>query len=134
MSASLLAGVVVFAMEELHGASTYMVLGEIGAKATTDPAALQAWHIDGAAGGFGSDLGILLAAVVAAGLTVRAVPGWVAWSALVLVVLKFTPLAFLGSLLFLLWNVVAGIALTFRPGLAGRESAEPLADPAYVAT
>lgn len=133
VGAGLLIGVAVFAMDELHGASTFMVLGDIGAKATTDPAALQAWHIDGAAGGFGSGLVILLAAVVAAGLTVRAVPRWVAWSAAVLLILKFTPLAFFGSLLFLLWSVVVGIALTLRPVLAGRESAEPLADPAYAA-
>ncbi len=69
----------------------------------------------------------LLLAVAAAGILARAFPRWLAWSALVLVALNFTPLSFIGFLLFHLWVLLTGIALAVRPGAPQAET--PQAEP-----
>jgi hypothetical protein len=117
-----LAGVVlvataVNAAEGLNSAGTYAMLGDIGAEQATTPGALQAWHIFGAIGHPSVDMLTLLLAVAAAGILARAFPRWLAWSALVLVALHFTPFSFVGILLFHLWVLLAGIALAVRPGV-----------------
>ncbi len=66
---------------------------------------------------------ILVGAAAAAGLRYAALPGWLAWSGLVVAVLLLAtvPLALGGfgtsMLLFLLWIVVASISLAIRPDL-----------------
>jgi hypothetical protein len=113
IAAGLLVGSALLAATDLRDAGAFSVVGEIGGLSTTDPAALQAWHLAGTSGPFASGLVVLLLAVGLAGVVQRALPRWVGWSALVLAVLQVTPLAFLASMLFLLWSVVVGIALTF---------------------
>jgi hypothetical protein len=117
-----------FAATQLVDDSTYRILGTIGAAPTTSPGALQAWHISGAEGIASTDLVVLLLGVAAAGLTARAFPGWLSWSALALAVLALTPLAFFALLLFHVWAVAAGVALTMRPG-SGLRELEPAAGP-----
>jgi hypothetical protein len=112
-----LLGAALAAVDGIGGANVYATLGTIGGSAATDPAALQAWHIGGATGGAGLSVGViaLLLAVAAASLTVNAVPRWLGWAALVLVVGLVTPAGFFAGLLFLLWSVLAGITLAVRP-------------------
>lgn len=112
----MLVGTAVAALAAVISADQYYNLGSIGAKANIDPAALQALHIGGAIGGVGGDSFLFLLPVAVAGIAARALPRWLAWSALVLAVLHLTPLGFLAYLLFLVWALVAGIALTLRPG------------------
>jgi hypothetical protein len=50
----------------------------------------------------------------AAGVFVRAIPRWLAWSALALGIAGLTPYGYFASVLVLLWAAVAGIALTMR--------------------
>lgn len=116
VAAGMLVGTAVAALAAVISADQYYNLGSIGAKANIDPAALQAWHIGGAIGGVGGDSFLFLLPVAVAGIAARALPRWLAWSALVLAVLHLTPLGFLAYLLFLVWALVAGIALTLRPG------------------
>jgi hypothetical protein len=127
LAATVLIATAVGAAEGLNSAGTYALLGDIGAKPATTPGALQAWHILGATGHPSVDVLALLLAVAAAGLVARAFPRWLAWSALVLVALHFTPLSFVGLLLFHLWVLLAGIAMAVRPGVptAARTRPEP---------
>ncbi|MGI8678470.1 MAG: hypothetical protein ACR2LX_07270 [Jatrophihabitans sp.] len=118
-----LVGIAVTATGQLIYATTYFTLGDIGHKATTAPAALQAWHILGSelllpeAGG----ITILLLAVALAGILARVFPRWLAWTALVLAILQLvTPVGFLASLVFLLWTLVASIVMCLRPDHAAR--------------
>ncbi len=116
IAASMLVGTAIAALAAIISADQYYNLGSVGAKANIDPAALQALHIGGAIGGVGGDSILFLLPIALAGIAARALPRWLAWSALVLAVLHLTPLGFLASLLFLVWALVAGIALTLRPG------------------
>jgi hypothetical protein len=127
LAAVVLVATAVAAAEGLNNAGTYAMLGDIGAKQTTTPGAMQAWHILGATGHPSVDTLALLLAVAGAGLVARAIPRWLAWSALVLVALQFTPLSFVGFLLFHLWVLVAGIAMAVHPGVstAARTQPEP---------
>jgi hypothetical protein len=99
---------------EVASGSTYALLGSIGAEHRIDPAALQAWHIAGAAFGIGVASMVFLLGVALAGILGRAVPGWIGWTALVLAVAHLTPFGFFASLLLLPWALAAGIALTLR--------------------
>jgi hypothetical protein len=99
---------------EIASGSTYALLGSIGTMSNVDPAALQAWHIAGAAFGIGVGSMILLLGVGLAGIVGDVVPRWIAWSAVLLAVAHVTPFGFLASLLALPWALAAGLSLAFR--------------------
>jgi hypothetical protein len=104
---------------EEFSASTYSLLGSMSTSSTLDPAALQAWHLTGSEFGIALGQVVLLLGAAMAGLTSRALPTWVAWTALVLAVAHLTPFGFLASMLFLLWSAAAGITLALRRSPAG---------------
>ncbi|HEX7104353.1 MAG TPA: hypothetical protein VF218_00160 [Acidothermaceae bacterium] len=134
ISGALLVGTAMVGATMITGANAFLALGQIAGKPTVTPQALQAWHINASVGGFGADSVVLMLAVAAGGIPVRAFPRWLAWTALALAVLAFTPLAFFGYLLFHLWAAVVGIALTARPAGEVVAAVEPGAEaqPAYV--
>jgi hypothetical protein len=99
---------------EVASGSTYALLGSIGTMSTVDPAALQAWHIAGAAYGIGVASMVLLIGVGLAGIVGDAVPRWIAWSAVLLALAHLTPFGFLASLLTLPWALAAGLTLALR--------------------
>lgn len=133
ITGALLVGTAMVGVMMLTGADAFLALGQIGGKSTVTPQALQAWHVNASVGGFGADSVVLLLAVATGGILVRAFPRWLAWTALALAVLAFTPLAFFGYLLFHLWAVVAGVALTLRPvAESARSTPDAVAQPAYV--
>jgi hypothetical protein len=116
----LLAGLTVIAttlaaLTTLASAGTYGVLGDIGGQAAVAPAALQAWHIMGSDGSLADSAStfLFLLAVAGAGILARALPRWLAWTALLLAVLQLVPnqVGFLASLVFLVWTAAAGISL-----------------------
>jgi hypothetical protein len=121
----LLAGLAVIAttltaLTTLASAGTYGVLGDIGGQPAVAPAALQAWHIMGSDGSVADSTStfLFLLAVAGAGILARALPRWLAWTALVLGILQLVPdqIGFLASLVFLAWTAAAGISLLFaRP-------------------
>lgn len=115
VSAAALVGTAVLTVDVVRAANVYRTLGDIGGRTSTEAGALQAWHIAGAAPTVAVGASVLLLAVAAAGLGVRAVPRWLAWSGLVIAVLLLTPLGFQAWLLFLLWSLVASIVLALRP-------------------
>lgn len=118
VAGAVLLGVAMVAVNMLTSADSYYTLGQIGGDSATTPQALQSWHITGSIGGVGADSIVLLLSIAAAGILAGALPRWLAWSALVLGVLHFTPFAFFAYLLFYVWAVAAGIALTVRPDSA----------------
>jgi hypothetical protein len=116
----LLAGLTVIAttlaaLTTLASAGTYGVLGDIGGQPAVAPAALQAWHIMGSDGSLADSAStfLFLLAVAGAGILARALPRWLAWTALLLAVLQLVPnqVGFLASLVFLVWTAAAGISL-----------------------
>lgn len=117
------------AVTTLISAGTYSVLGDIGALHGVAPAALQAWHIMGSDGSLADSFStfLFLLAMAGAGILARALPRWLAWTALPLAVLQLVPnqIGFLASLVFLVWTVAAGVALLFarqaKPAYAIRE-------------
>ena len=111
-----LVGTAVTVSVQLSGANTYSILGSIGHEQNIAPAALQAWHIGGSAGG-GIDGGIvlLLLAVAIAGIAGHAFPRWLAWPALALAIVQVTPFGFFASLVTLAWAAVTGVAMCLRP-------------------
>ena len=115
IAGGVLLGVALVAVDMITSSNAYYTLGQIGVKSTTSLQALQAWHITGSVGGVGADSIVFLLALAAAGILARALPRWLAWSALVLAVMHLTPLGFLAFLLFYVWAIAAGIALTARP-------------------
>ena len=115
LAGGVLLGFALVAVDMITSSNAYYTLGQIAGKATTSPQALQAWHISGSVGSVGADSIVLLLALAAAGLLARALPRWLAWSALLLAVMHFTPFGFLAFMLFYVWAVAAGIALTVRP-------------------
>lgn len=115
VAAAVVVGTAMVAIEMMIGADTYLNLGQVSTQANIAPAALQALHIGGAVGGTGADSVVFLLAIAAAGIFSRALPGWLAWSALVLAIMHLTPLGFLAYLLFHLWALAAGITMTVRP-------------------
>jgi hypothetical protein len=56
-------------------------------------------------------VGTLMLASGIAGITSRALPRWLAWSALVIGIVALTPLGFFAFLAFLLWTVVTSVML-----------------------
>jgi hypothetical protein len=66
----------------------------------------------------------------AAGVFSRALPAWLAWSALVLGIAELTTFGFYASMLALLWTAVAGVVLSVRPLDRPRTSRVDLAQPA----
>ena len=117
------------ALTTLASAGTYGVLGDIGGQPAVAPAALQAWHImgsDGSLAGSASTF-LFLLAMAGAGILARALPRWLAWTALLLGVLQLVPnqIGFVASLGFLVWTAAAGISLLFarqaREGHKARE-------------
>jgi hypothetical protein len=126
-----LVGTAMTAASGLDSAGAYSILGDIGDQQGLSPAALQAWHISGAAGVIDGGSVILLLAAATAGIAGRAFPGWLAWPALALAILQLIPVSpygFYASLLVLLWAAVAGIVMAMRPadGVPARtESAAP---------
>jgi hypothetical protein len=115
IAGTVLVGTAMVAATGLTSADSYYTLGQVAGKPATTPAALQSWHIAGSVGGAGADSIVLLLGVAAAGILARALPRWLAWSALVLAVLHFTPFGFLAFLLFYARAVAGGIGLTLRP-------------------
>jgi hypothetical protein len=131
VSAAALLGAAVTVAADFAGDGVYSTLGFIGGhEQVIAPAALQAWHINGAGGGLTTGDGgvmIVLLAVSVASVAGGALPRWLGWSALPLGLVQLTPLGFYGGALFWLWAAVAGIAMALRPvvakGVAG--SLEP---------
>ena len=115
VAATVLLGASMVAVGFSLSADTYLNLGQVSTESNLSGPALQAMHVGGAVGGTGAGSVIFLLAIAAAGLTGRALPRWLSWSALVLGILHLTPLSFLAYLLFHLWAVAAGVALTLRP-------------------
>jgi hypothetical protein len=111
-----LVGTAVAVAEAVGGASAFVTLGDVGGSHAVSGTALQALHIGTSDGGMGVGEPILLLAVALTGIVAGALPRWLAWPALLIGVLEMTPLGFEASLVFLLWALVAGIALCLRPG------------------
>ena len=100
---------------EVVSASTYALLGDVATGSHLAPAALQAWHVSGAAFGSSIATAVLMLGVAVAGLVDRVLPRWVGASALVIAVgLNLPGFGFLFSMLALPWAVVVGIALAVR--------------------
>ena len=121
ISGTALLGAAVTVASQLDGAGIYSTLGFIGSKHSVTPAALQAWHINGAGGGLVSGdggLAILLLAVAAAGIAGRAFPRWLAWTALPLGLLQLTPIGYQAEVVFWLWAAIAGAYMAVRPAAA----------------
>ncbi len=106
---------------EVYSASTYHLLGSIGAQPHVSAEALQAWHISGAAFGDNTGLSLFLLGVALTALVGRVLPAWAGWSALVLGIGTIVPgFGFFAAMLSLLWFMVVGIALAVRgPASAG---------------
>jgi hypothetical protein len=96
--------------------ATYALLGQIGTESHVDPAALQAWHIGGAAYGSSVPAAIFMLGVALAALVARVLPRWIGGTALVLAIGSLVPglLGFFAALLFWPWALAAGIALALR--------------------
>jgi hypothetical protein len=119
VSGALLVGAAVTVAAAFAEASVYSTLGFLGAhEGVVTPAALQAWHVNGAGGGATTGNGglmIALLAISAAAIASNALPRWLGWSALPLGLVQLTPLGFFAGLVFCLWAAVAGIYMTARP-------------------
>ena len=110
-----LVGAAMAAMSWLDGAGAYAILGKVGHEQGLSPAALQAVHISGSAGGIDGGTVILLLAAATAGIAGRVFPRWLAWPALALAILYVTPFGFFASLGVLLWTAVTGVVMVIRP-------------------
>jgi hypothetical protein len=128
-------------VSSLANASAWYVLGDVGSTHTISPGALQTLHISVSAGDLPSvaGVGILLLTVAFAGVTTRAFPRWLAWSALVLGILQLIPtpglIGFFAGLAVLPWTFAAGIVMFLRSAdkahaAVRRGSTPALADPA----
>jgi hypothetical protein len=117
VSGVVLLGAAVDTMAELTGGSVYHLLGDLGRDSAVTGPALQAWHIQGSEFGVDGGAALFLIGIAAAGIAYRAVPRWLAWTALVLAValLVPSPFGFLASMLVLVWVAAAGVALAVRP-------------------
>jgi hypothetical protein len=117
ISGVVLLGAAVDTMADLSSGAGYNLLGGIGADPNVTPEALQALHINGAEFGVGGGAALFLLGVAVAGIGYRAVPRWLAWTALLLGLAQFapSPYGFFASMILLLWAAVAGVALAVRP-------------------
>jgi hypothetical protein len=97
-------------------AMIYFSLGALANKGTTLDATTQTLHALGSELSFpvAGGVELLLLSVALAGIAGRTFPRWVAWSALVIGIMQLTTLGFTAFLVFLLWSLVAGLALTAR--------------------
>jgi hypothetical protein len=119
VSGALLAGTAVTVAAAFAEAGVYSTLGFVGAhQSVITPAALQAWHVNGAGGGATTGDGglmIVLLAISAGSIAGGALPRWLGWIALPLGLVQLTPLGFFGGLVFWVWAAVAGIYMAARP-------------------
>ena len=117
VSGVVLIGAAVDTLVDLNSGALYNLLGGIGADANVSAPALQALHIYGAEFGVGGGATVFLLGVAGAGIAYRAVPRWLAWTALLLGLAQFapSPYGFFASMVLLLWAAVAGVALAARP-------------------
>lgn len=119
VSGALLVGAAVTVAAAFAEAGVYSTLGFVGGhESVITPAALQAWHINGAGGGATTgDGGLMIAllAISAAAIASGALPRWLGWSALLLGLVQLTPLGFFGGLVFWVWAAVAGVYMAVRP-------------------
>jgi len=119
ISGALLVGAGVTVASAFAEAGVYSTLGFIGGnERVIMPAALQAWHVNGAGGGATTGDGglmIVLLAISAAAIAGGVLPRWLGWSALPLGLVQLTPLGFFGGLVFWLWAAVAGVYMAVRP-------------------
>lgn len=112
-----LLGAAVDTMAHLTSGAVYNLLGDIGRDPAVTGPALQAWHIQGAEFGVGGGALLFVLGIAVAGIGYRAVPRWLAWTGVVLVVglLTPSPFGFYASMFELAWVAAAGIALALRP-------------------
>jgi hypothetical protein len=119
VSGALLVGAAVTVAAAFAEAGVYSTLGFVGTHENViTPAALQAWHVNGAGGGATTGDGglmIVLLAISAAAIAGRALPRWLGWIALPLGLVQLTPLGFFGGLVFWLWAAISGIYMAARP-------------------
>jgi hypothetical protein len=119
VSGTLLVGAAVTVAAAFAEAGVYSTLGFVGAhESVIAPAALQAWHVNGAGGGATTGDGglmIVLLAISAAAIAGRALPRWLGWIALPLGLVQLTPLGFFGGLVFWAWAAIAGVYMAARP-------------------
>jgi hypothetical protein len=100
---------------EIASGSTYLLLGQVSTDAHLSPEALQAWHVAGAAFGSSVATAVLLGGAALSGFAARAMPRWLAATALVIAVGLMVPnVGFLFSMLSLPWAAVAGIVMAAR--------------------
>ena len=111
VAAVVLLGAALETTDQLYSGGVYHLLGRIGTDPHVTAGALQAWHISGAEFGWDGGMTLVLLGVAVAGIAYRALPRWLVWPGLVLLVAQFTPWSFLASLVTVLWVAVAGIAL-----------------------
>jgi hypothetical protein len=108
------------------GAAQGNLLAEIGVQPHLSPAALQAWQISLSMWGSSAGIVLVLGAVAVAGFGYRALPPWLAGAGLLLALVQVVPveqIAFLGSIVFLLWTAITGIVLAARPGMTSARAA-----------
>jgi len=119
VSGALLVGAAATVASAFAEAGVYSTLGFIGGhERAIMPAALQAWHVNGAGGGATTGDGglmIVLLAISAAAVASGVLPRWLGWSALPLGLVQLTPLGFFAGLVFWLWAAVAGVYMAVRP-------------------
>ena len=108
-------GAATMALDAQTGAF-YALLGQIGNDPNVDPAALQAWHIGGAAYGSSVPSILFFVGIAFAVFTGRIAPRWVGWTSGALAVGLLVPglIGFFVAMISLLWFVAAGITLTVR--------------------
>ena len=75
----------------------------------------------------GRDDRVRAASVAAAGIATRALPRWLAWTALPLGILQLTPIGFQAEIVFWPWAAAAGIYMTIRPDEKVRATLAPAA-------
>ena len=120
-------GVAIDTASDLTSGDVYRLLGQIGVDPHVSTSALQAWHIWGSEFGTTGGMTLFLVGIAVAGIAYRAVPRWLAWTGLLVAVTQFTPVSFLGTMVFLLWAAVAGVALAIRPGVPAERTRESVA-------
>ncbi|HEX5261427.1 MAG TPA: hypothetical protein VFW18_08100 [Gaiellales bacterium] len=140
VGATALVAVAVTGVSDLTNAGAWYALGTMGGKDTIQPATFQTLHLAAAGSNLAAVAGFGLLLVVAggAGVSARILPGWLAWSGLLLGVVELvqTPVevGFIAGLLALGWMCAAGIAMFLRPDVPDPAGAdrrpERIAEPA----
>jgi hypothetical protein len=124
IGASALVATAVASVGLLANAMVYFALGDLATKPNTLPATLQTLHVLGSELSYSIAGGVelLLVTVAVAGIQGRAVPRWLAWSALPIALLQLTPIGFTAFLLCLPWSCAASVALVAQPAAVPGES------------